>query len=260
MQSCPTEFLQFAHRLADAVAEIHLRGFRHEVPVDIKHDGTPVTGIDRAAEEAVRERVMRAYPEHGIIGEEYPPHRPEAEDVWVVDPLDGTRLYLSGKPEFALLLALCHHGRFVLGLMDHAALGDRWTGADGHGTVWNGRPVRTRRCAALEQAVMSRPGPNDHTLGRDGIMDRVTAAGRWTHWGLAPHDYGLLASGFLDLIVTAGPRLHDLAPLDPIIRNAGGAVRDWSGRTLDMDSGPLLVAAGDPALLERAQPMLDDST
>lgn len=257
MSSCPTEFLQFSHRLADAVADIHRRHFRSEVTVEIKADGTPVTEVDRAAEEAVREQIMQAYPEHGVIGEEYPAHRPDAEYVWVVDPLDGTKLYLSGKPDFGLMLALAHHGRFILGVIDHAALGERWVGADGHGTVWNGRAVRTRPCPGPEQAVVCRPGPNSHTRGKDALIDRITGAARWTHWGLPPHDYGLLAAGFIDLIVTAGPQVHDLAPLDPVIRNAGGAVCDWSGRALDIHSGPLVVAAGDPALLGRIRPWLE---
>lgn len=260
MTPCPTEFLQFSHRLADAVADIHRGSFRREVAVDIKPDGTPVTEVDRAAEETVRKQVMQAYPEHGVIGEEYPAHRPEAEYVWVVDPLDGTKLYLAGKPEFGLMLALAHRGRFILGVMDHAALGERWLGADGHGTTWNGHAVRTRRCGTLAHAVLCRPGPEPDTRNRQGGIDRIARATRWTHWGLPPHDYGLLAAGFLDLIVTAGPRVHDLAPLDPVIRNAGGAVCDWAGTPLDINSGPLVAAAGDAALLAQILPLLRGHT
>jgi histidinol phosphatase-like enzyme (inositol monophosphatase family) len=256
MQSCPQHLIAFAHRLADAAAEVHRREFRRPLGAELKPDGSPVTVVDRQAEEAVRRLVRTHFPAHGVIGEELEPERPDADYVWVVDPLDGTRLYLLGIPQFAVLIGLAHRGRFILGLIDQPVLRDRWLGADGHGTTFNGEPVRTRPCASLAEAVVCRPGLEDNTLGYDAAMDAVSGRAAWTHWGVTPYVWGLLASGYLDLIVTAGPKLHDLAPLDPIIRNAGGAVCDWVGRPIDLSSRDHVVAAGDASLIGQVLPQL----
>lgn len=248
LQPCPKDLLDFAQTLADAVAEVHRHHFRRPVRVEMKPDSTPVTEVDQEAERVVRELIRRTHPDHGIIGEEFPAERADAQWLWVIDPLDGTKLFLSGVPLFGTLIGLAHHRRFVLGLIDHAALGERWLGADGYGTTWNGEPVNTQACADLSEAVVCRPGIADHTLGRDADIDRASEGARWVHWGVTPYHVGLLASGFVDLIVTAGPKLHDLAPIDPIVRNAGGVATDWSGAGLDLSSRDLLLAAGDPAL------------
>jgi inositol-phosphate phosphatase/L-galactose 1-phosphate phosphatase/histidinol-phosphatase len=253
---CPPELVALAERMADAVADVHRAHFRRTVAIEWKEDGSPVTEVDKLAERTVRELVTATFPDHGVIGEEFPPLRPDADYVWVVDPLDGTKLYLSGKPQFALLLALAHRGRFILGLIDQPILGERWVGANGRGTTLNGRPVRTRDCVQLAEAVICRPGVGDNTLDADEAIDRVSRSGRWVHWGVTPYDCGLLASGFIDLIVTAGPKLHDLAPLDPLIRNAGGAVSDWKGARLDLGSRDYLVAAATKDLLDQALPLL----
>jgi inositol-phosphate phosphatase/L-galactose 1-phosphate phosphatase/histidinol-phosphatase len=248
--ACPRELVDFAAALADAVGAVHRRHFRRPVAVDTKADGTPVTRVDRDSEHVVRELIEHRYPEHGIIGEEFPPLRPGADYVWVIDPLDGTRLFLLGIPQFAVLIALAHQGRFVLGVIDQPIVRDRWVGADGSGTSLNGLPVQTRLCPGLSEAVLCRPGVGDNTLGRDADIDRVAARARWVQWGVMPCDYGLVASGFIDLVVSAGPKLHDLAPLDPIIRNAGGAVTDWQGADLTLASRDTVIAAGDAALIE----------
>jgi histidinol phosphatase-like enzyme (inositol monophosphatase family) len=246
---CPPELVGFSAALADAVGAVHRRHFRKPVGVDIKADGSPVTGVDRESERVFRELVEHRYPEHGIVGEEFEAVRPEADLVWVVDPLDGTRLFLMGIPQFAVLIGLAYHGRFVLGVIDQPIVRDRWVGADGVGTTLNGLPIQSRLCPQLADAVLCRPGVGDNTRGRDADIDRVASDARWVQWGVMPCDYGLVASGFIDLVVTAGPRLHDLAPLDPIIRNAGGMVTDWQGRELDLGSSGTVIAAGDPRLI-----------
>lgn len=248
--SCPRDLVDFAGVLVDAAGAVHRRHFRKPVGVETKEDGSPVTRVDRDAERAVRELIEQRYPEHGVIGEEFPPSRPDADHVWVVDPLDGTRLFLLGIPQFAVLIGLAYRGRFVLGVIDQPIVRDRWVGADGVGTSLNGQPVQSRLCGGLEDAVLCRPGVGDNTLGRDADIDRVAARSRWVQWGVMPCDYGLVASGFIDLVVSAGPKLHDLAPLDPIIRNAGGAVTDWQGAALTLDSRDTVIAAGDITLIE----------
>jgi inositol-phosphate phosphatase/L-galactose 1-phosphate phosphatase/histidinol-phosphatase len=250
-ESCPKELIDFAHRVADAVGEVHRRYFRQPVAIAIKDDGSPVTEADKESELVVREMVGTYYPEHGVIGEEFPSMLPEADYVWVVDPIDGTQLFLSGKPLFGLLLALAYKGRFILGVIDHAVLGERWLGADGFRTIFNGDRIRTRECTQLAQASLYRPGKGAHTLGRDTIIDRIAGQAATVQWGLSPYDYGLLSSGYIDAIINSGPKLHDIAALDPVIRNAGGAVVDWDGRLLSLASPDHILAAGDPRLIDQ---------
>jgi inositol-phosphate phosphatase/L-galactose 1-phosphate phosphatase/histidinol-phosphatase len=246
---CPHEFIMLAFRIADAVGRIHRRHFRQHVSIEIKQDGTPVTPVDREAERIVREMIAEVFPDHGVIGEEFPAHRPRAEYTWVVDPLDGTQLYIMGRPLFGLLLALAHNDRFILGMVDHAVMGERWIGVDGHGTYYNDVLVKTRRCAGLASAAIVRSGRNDNEYGSNKAIDAVAGASRWVQWGVTPYDYELVASGYLDMVIAVGPKLHDLAPLDPLIRNAGGVVTDWQGRAVNMKSEGSLIVCGDASLL-----------
>lgn len=250
MEYCPEQFIRFSHQLADAVGEIHRQNFRRSVSIETKSDGTWVTDVDKQSERVFRDLVAQTYPDHGVIGEEYPPLRPDADYVWIIDPLDGTNLYLVGKPQFAVLIALAYRGKFILGVIDQAILKDRWVGANGHGTIFNGKPVHTRQCESLTDAVLFRPGIDAHTVNFSAGIDSVSQAAQLIQWGITPYDYGLVASGFIDLIVAAGPKLHDLAPLGPIIRNAGGMVTDWTGAPLSINSSGFVIASGDAALID----------
>jgi inositol-phosphate phosphatase/L-galactose 1-phosphate phosphatase/histidinol-phosphatase len=257
---CPAQYIDLAERIADAVAAIHLAHFRRDPVVHIKPDGTPVTDVDREAETRVREMIAARYPDHGVIGEEYPATLPEADYVWVVDPLDGTQLYIIGRPSFGLLLALAYRGRFILGVVDHAALNERWLGIDGHGSFFNGAEAHVRRCRDLSESILVRPGHRADREREDRAIDSLARETRWVQWGLAPHDYGLLASGHLDLIVSSGPKVYDIAPLDPLIRNAGGWVGDWQGDPLSLASSGSLIACGDPALAGKVVSRLRSGT
>lgn len=250
-------FIDFSHQLADAVGEVHRKYFRQPVSTEYKEDSSPVTQCDQESEAVARELIMRHFPQHGILGEEFPPHQPEAEFVWIIDPVDGTKFFMTGHPLFALLLGLSYQGQFILGVIDQAITRERWLGADGFGTFLNGQPVHTRHCASLDQAIIARVGYEWHSAGRDHYIDRVWKASHWAQWGVAPYDYGLLVSGHLDMVITAGPLLHDIAAVEPIVRNAGGLMCDWYGRPLDMNSPNHVLALGNPALLPEVLKVLD---
>ncbi len=251
------DLMAFANELADAVGEVHRRYFRRPVSAEYKDDSSPVTQADREAEMVVREWVMKKYPEHGILGEEFPPHQPEADYVWITDPVDGTKYFMTGHPTFALLLGLAYKGEFILGVIDQAISGERWIGADGLGTFLNNQPVKARACESLDKAIIARPGFEWHTEGYDHYVDNIWKASHWAQWGVAPYDYGLLASGYLDVVLNAGPQIHDFAALDPVIRNAGGIITDWYGRRLNVDSPSQIIACGDPELLPQVLRHLD---
>ncbi|MFQ6024568.1 MAG: inositol monophosphatase family protein, partial [Acidiferrobacterales bacterium] len=243
MENCPKEFIEFTNRLADAAGEIHRRYFRKPVTVETKTDGSPVTPVDKETERLLRELIEQTYPDHGIAGEEYPSVRDEAEFVWVLDPVDGTKSFLAGIPLFGILVALAHRGRFILGVVDQPILGDRWVGADGHGTTFNGIPVRTRQCSALTEAVLCVAGPDDYAKTYDDQIAKVRRAAKWVRYGAECYSYGLIASGFIDLIVDAELDNHDFGPLEPIVRNAGGIATDWHGDPLTMASDGKIIAA-----------------
>jgi inositol-phosphate phosphatase/L-galactose 1-phosphate phosphatase/histidinol-phosphatase len=245
MSRCPKEFVSFANRLADAASEIQRHYFRQPLEIELKSDASPVTWVDKETEKVLRELIEHAYPDHGIAGEEFPAAREDAEFVWVLDPLDGTKSFLAGMPVFGVLISLAHGGRFVLGVIDQPILRDRWVGADGYGTMFNGTPVHTRRCSKLADAVVFLGKPYDTKIAR--LRDKV----KWARYGGDCYGYGLLASGFVDVVVDADLDDHDFGALEPVVRNAGGAITDWAGHPLAMGSSGEVIAAGDAHVLER---------
>jgi len=256
MTSCPAQLVSFANHLADVAGDI-LRAHTHRpVDIEIKPDGTQVTNVDKAVEQAVRHEIQSTYPEHGIRGEEFPAVRADAEYVWIIDPLDGTREFIYGLPLFGFLLALAHRGDIVLGLADQPATRDRWLGADGHGTVFNGTPVTTRSCPTISEAIISTMGYDTFCAQHHDRLApmRILARGRVTADSF--YVFGLVALGRVDLIASSGFALHDYASLDAIVRNAGGMVTDWQGRRLTLTSDGTILAVGDAALIPEALSLL----
>ena len=243
--SMTREFVAFANQLADAAGEIVRRYFRQPVNTSQKADGSPVTGADRAIEGIIRERIEAAYPNHGVLGEEFGPHQVDADFVWVIDPIDGTKAFISGVPLFGTLIGLVQHGHPVLGVIDQAVMGERWLGADGTGTTLNGQAVRTRPCVAMGEAVLFTTGPDLYGGDDARAFQRLAGAARWTRYSADCYAFGLLASGFIDLAAEASLKPHDYCALVPIVANAGGVISDWRGAPLGLDSDGRILAAGD---------------
>jgi inositol-phosphate phosphatase/L-galactose 1-phosphate phosphatase/histidinol-phosphatase len=242
--------INLAGVLADAAGDAIRPFYRAPFTIETKPDLSPVTQADRASESAIRAILARLRPDDGVIGEEYGADRPDAPRVWVIDPIDGTRAFMAGRPLFGTLIALIEGGRPILGVIDQPIARDRWLGAAGRPTTLNGVPARTRGCGALSLAHLATTGPNYFT-GADGVaFDRLRSQARDTLWGGDCHNYGLLASGHLDLVVEAGLKLHDYAALVPVVEGAGGRMTDWQGAPLSATSDGRVIAAGDPALLE----------
>ena len=251
------EFEALAHRLADRAGEIQRRYFRSPVSVETKADQSPVTIADREAEAAMRELIAAACPGHGILGEEHGRERTDAEFVWVLDPIDGTKSFITGRPLFGTLIALAHRGRPVLGLIDQSILHERWVGLAGGGAVHNGRPIRVRPCPRLDDAVLFSTSPRLFKAGAEtAAFDRVADRVRLPMFGGDCYAYGLLAMGFADLVVEAGLQPYDFMALVPVIEGAGGLVGDWQGRPLALDSPGQVLAAGDARVHAAAQALL----
>lgn len=242
--------IRLASHLADVAGEAIRPFFRARFDIETKADASPVTQADRAAEAAIRATLAKERPGDGIVGEEYGDERAGAARVWVIDPIDGTRSFIAGRPIFGTLIALLEEGRPVLGLIDQPIGGDRWIGADGRPTTLNGAPARTRACGALPRAHLATTGPAYFSIEERARFEAVSASARDTLWGGDCYNYALVASGHLDLVIEAGLKLHDFAALVPIVEGAGGRMCDWSGRSLTGASDGRVIAMGDATILD----------
>jgi histidinol phosphatase-like enzyme (inositol monophosphatase family) len=235
----------FAFSLADATRSVSMRYFRNDFLTDTKDDATPVTIADRECERIMRDRIRQTFPDHGVIGEEHGSDRPGASHVWVLDPIDGTKAFVSGRPLFGALIALCRDGAPVLGIIDCPAVDDRWVGIDGRPTTHNDMPCYARRCGRLEDAILYSTSP--YMFAGDDVQpyERLRTRVKYPLFGGDCHNYGLLASGWIDLVVESQMKIHDWAALVPIVTGAGALITDWSGRPLDFDSDGRVIASGD---------------
>jgi inositol-phosphate phosphatase/L-galactose 1-phosphate phosphatase/histidinol-phosphatase len=248
MVEVPTAWIELACRAADAAGEVLMRHRQGGIAVEIKGDQSPVTHVDREAETAVRALIAAECPEHGIQGEEFGIDGGDREWLWLIDPLDGTKSFLHGRGTFSTLIGLAHRGRYVLGVMNFPVVGDRWVGADGHGTRHNGMLVTTRACPDLNQALGATVGPRGAMAGDDPLLAPSRNAARWQMYGLEAMAYGLIASGGLDVAVDGDLDPHDIAALEPVVRNAGGILTDLEGKPVDAWYAGRIAASGDPAL------------
>lgn len=242
------EAVRLAERMADAARPVVMRSFRAPaLAVEAKADDSPVTAADREAEAILREMIEAAFPDHGIVGEEHGIVRGEADFVWVLDPIDGTKSFITGKPLFGTLIALLHEGRPVLGVIDMPALGERWVGAEGRATTFNGRPVCCRRCPALSSAWLYATSPAMFPGEDLQAFQRLGSRCRGTLYGADCYAYGLVANGTVDLVCEASMQPYDYCALVPVVTGAGGVITDWNGAPLGLASAGHVLAAGDPS-------------
>ena len=250
--TCPDELVAFAHRLADRAGEISLAAFRQGLTVERKADRSPVTEADRSAEAALRQMIEASYPAHGVVGEEYGSDRADAEFVWVFDPIDGTKAFITGNPQFGNLIALMHQGRPILGVINMPAQQDRWLGAKGHPTRFRDRRgeqlCRTRPCPRLADATFRTISPELFAGGLEAVHERLRSTVQLALYGGDCFSYGQVASGWLDLVVEAGLGVYDYLALVPVVEGAGGLMCDWQGQRLGLQSDGRVLCVGDPAL------------
>lgn len=257
MTQVPPELVRLAGRLADTSGAILRRYFRSPLAADRKHDNTPVTAADREAEEAIRELLADAVPEHGVMGEEFGAERVDAEFLWVVDPIDGTKSFVTGKPLFGTLIACVRNGTPIIGIIDQPVLGERWLGVAGSVTTMNSKPVRVRACGELSEAMLYATSPHMFQGADAAAFERVRARVAWPNYGADCYAYGLLASGFCDLVVEATLKPHDFCALVPVIAGADGLITDWSGAPLGPGSDGRVIAAGDRRVHRAALALLN---
>lgn len=257
-QPCPDDFVALGNRLADAAGEVLLRHFRQPLGIIDKPDESPVTIADREAEARMREIIAETCPDHGVVGEEHGADRPDAEHVWVIDPVDGTKAFLSGVPVFGTLIALLQAGQSILGIIDQPVTGERWIGAAGRGTEFNGKPIRTAPRGAIGDAVLWSTSPHmfDKVEAERTGYARLREAVKFVHYGGECYQYAMLAAGQIDLVVEADMDVYDYLAHVAIIEGAGGIITDWDGCALGLESGDKVLAAASPELHEAARRLL----
>ena len=277
------EFIDLANGLADEAGTVISHYFRQGFQVDSKDDASPVTIADREVEQRLREIIEARRPEDGILGEEFGIKESRNGLTWVLDPIDGTKSFVIGRPTFGTLIALCEGDAPVLGVIDQAILKERWVGSEG-GTTMNGKAVRTRQCGALKNAcaasttpaMFSAPSPliplplqggevKEGRKPRQGegaikngnpVLRKIEEKVKMLAWGGDCYMYGLLASGYMDLTVEESLSPYDFAALVPIVNGAGGKICDWDGEDLTLKSDGHVVALGDATLLEETLALL----
>jgi myo-inositol-1(or 4)-monophosphatase len=245
----PIDFSQFVNELATRSGQAILPFFRSSIAAEDKSRGgvfDPVTEADRAGEAAMRQLIKRTFPTHGIVGEEFGEENRDAEYVWVLDPIDGTRAFIAGLPTWGTLIGLNRGGRPVYGMMHQPFTGERFSGDCGSSRYegpGGSRALRTRRCASLKDAVMATTSPKLFSGEALRAYDRVESVARLARYGCDCYAYCMLAAGHLDLVVEADLKPYDIAALIPIIEGAGGIVTAWNGGSAA--DGGTVVAAGD---------------
>jgi myo-inositol-1(or 4)-monophosphatase len=252
--------IRAAEAAADVAGATIRPFFRAGVGADMKSDASPVTIADRSAELALRAVLSQRFPEHGILGEEFPAHNPEARLRWVLDPIDGTRAFITGRPVFGTLIALLDGDTPILGVIDQCVTGERWIGAAGRPTRFRGPfggAAGCRPCATLAEAELSCTSPEMLTAADAVAWRRLHQASRRTSYGGDCYAYGLLALGQIDVVAEASMSLWDWAALVPVIEGAGGSLTDWRGQKLRPDGDGHTLAVGDARLLGPAMALLE---
>jgi histidinol phosphatase-like enzyme (inositol monophosphatase family) len=221
----------------------------------------PVTRADKAAEAAIRRAVAARHPEHGVIGEEYGEDRPEAEFVWVLDPIDGTRAFIAGLPLWTTLIALRFQGAPVVGAIGQSYLEEVFVGSRlGSRLVRPSgvRALKTRRGQSLSTALIASTDPTLFKGREAEAWSALSGKARVTRYGCDAYAYAMAADGRLDLVAETGLKAWDVEAAIPLIAGAGGCISDWAGRPIGAFGGRLLIA-GDEALRDEALAILAPS-
>jgi len=253
------DFATFVDQLAAAASEAILPFFRTSLSIEDKGRSgfDPVTAADRAAEAAMRALIRKHFPGHGIIGEEFGAERVEAEYVWALDPIDGTKSFICGLPIWGTLIALTRAGAPVYGMMHQPFTRERFTG-DGAAARYRGpsgeRGLQVRQCASLADAILATTSPLLMNEADRRSFSRVEQAVRLSRYGGDCYAYCMLAAGHIDLVIETELKAYDVLPLIPIITGAGGVITSWEGGPAT--AGGRVIAAGDARAHQAAMALL----
>lgn len=257
------ELLACAHTLADASGKVILPHFRRQIEVENKAKGRdfdPVTAADRGAERIISRMLAKSHPHHGLTGEEYGSRNADAKLRWVVDPIDGTRSFMTGALSWGTLIGLLDNEVPLLGIMDQPFVGERfWAGAKAsftRGPDGRTRRLKTRSCSKLADAILSSTHPDLFSPGKEASgFQRIKSSVRMSRFGGDCYGYAQLASGLVDLVIEVDLKPFDVIALIPIVEKAGGRMTTWDGKSAAQ--GGRIVASGDPKLHDEVLRLLN---
>lgn len=240
--------LAFAHELADAAKQVTLAHFRQKVEVNFKSDASPVTVADKTCEATLRGLIEKKYPDHGIIGEEQSAKITSSDWQWILDPIDGTRNFISGMPLYGTLIALLRAGKPVLSIVDVPALDERWSATAKMPTHCNNMTVTTRNITELNQAIVGWTSPDIFSASEKPLVERIYQQARQATLNGDCYLYARLASGDIDVVFESGLKPFDYMALILVVQQAGGVITDWQGNALTLENyaqtgGQVLAAA-----------------
>ncbi len=249
------ELIDFANHLADLSCNIVQKYFRKDIGEEKKFDDTPVTLVDKKVEKIIREEILKKYPNHGIIGEEYNDVNKDADFKWVIDPIDGTSSFVIGKPVFGTLIALTYKNNPIIGIINQPISNERWVGIKGEGVTFNNKNIVTRKSGSISNSILCATSPvffKDLDLK---FFNQVRDKTKYQKYGGVFYGgdcylFGLMALGYVDIIIETGLKCHDYCSLVPIVEEAGGVITDWSGKRLDINSNGQILACGDKRVHE----------
>ncbi len=251
------DIIEFAQSLADASGKVIAPYFRSNTGVIDKADDSPVTVADKNAEAAMRKLIEEKYPDHGIFGEEHGVKEGNGSDMWVLDPIDGTRSFICGAPWFGTLIAYLENNSPVIGVLDVPMMKERWVGTP-DGTTYNGKPCQVRTGVGLDEASLFTTDTDLFDADQRVAFDRVKDIAKCVRYGTDCYAYALLASGQIDVVIEAGLQPYDAMALVPVIKGAGGIVTGWDGSEVTLDWDGRIVASASEELHEKVLSVLGE--
>ncbi len=237
------ELFSFSTKLVEKSRKIILPLFRSNLNINSKDDYTPVTEADRKTEVALRKIISKNYPEHGIHGEEYPPINIDSQFQWVIDPIDGTKAFISGKPTFGTLIGLYKENSPILGIIDMPVLNETWLGIKDFGSYLNKTPINVSSVTNISEARIASTHPDSFSQKELFLFDKIKNTCKISVWGGDCHNYALLAGGHIDIVIENNLSWHDIAALVTVIEEAGGYISNWRGKNLDSNCDGSIIAS-----------------
>lgn len=229
------EFLEFSNILADLARPMARKSFRNNISINKKEDASPVSNVDYEIESILFEMIAKNYPEHGFIGEELHLVKSKSQYTWVVDPIDGTSSFISGKPTFCTLISLLFQGTPILGIIDQPITDERWHGQKGLPTTFNSKICTSNQ---YNSSFIRLACTTPFMFNREEYLyfEKVMKISDSATFGGDAYNYGSLSLGHIDVVMEAGLKIYDAASLIPVVEGAGGNLTDWKGRAINLDT------------------------
>ncbi|MCP4432349.1 MAG: inositol monophosphatase [Gammaproteobacteria bacterium] len=252
-----SEFLHAALEITEQASEIPKRYFRSEFDIEHKQDKSPVTIADQETEQFIRTALLRHFPEHAIFGEEFGRQCRESEYEWVIDPIDGTRSFVSGMPLYGMLLALLKNDQPLFGIVRMPELGEVYVGDCDCATLNQSKTLHCSKLTTLDEAIIYINEGEKINQQYPELFEKLCSSGRVMRLGYDCYPHMLLASGQVDLVIDFDLKPYDYFSLIPVIEGAGGSISDWQGRALTMESSGQVISAATPQLHQQALGLLN---